>query len=161
MCAAILISFWKYFCFMSVLFWQDLKPKTPECTRFFASFQFFVDSLSFRYFFPLLCIGWRTSLLWIYGFMALWFYGLMALCFLGFKNLSNFHFMFSGRYWSHIEDFQDFVRRIFIMFRRPSFAKLSKGGFLKIARFINTLLFERCPYVPIFLNVFCYIYLNQ
>ena len=56
--------------------------------------------------------------------------------FLGFKDLPNFHFMstgrfcsispnfhsmFFGRYWSHIQDIQEFIRRIFGLFRCPSF----------------------------------------
>ena len=38
-------------------------------------------------------------------------------------------FMFSGRYWSHIQDLQDFIRRIFVILRCPSFPKVSNHMF--------------------------------
>ena len=33
----------------------------------------------------------------------------------------NVHFRFSGRYWSHIQDFRDLFKRTFIIVWRPSF----------------------------------------
>ena len=37
--------------------------------------------------------------------------------FLGFSvSLPNVNFMSSGRYWFHMQDFQDLIRQIFIMF---------------------------------------------
>ena len=41
--------------------------------------------------------------------------------------LSNYHFLFSGRYWSHIQDFQEFIRRISMAVRCPSFPKITKS----------------------------------
>ena len=38
----------------------------------------------------------------------------------------NFYFMFSGRYWSHIQDFQESIRRISIIFRRQAFPTIAK-----------------------------------
>ena len=37
--------------------------------------------------------------------------------------LPHSRFMFSGRYSSHIQDFQDFIKRIVGMFRHLSFSK--------------------------------------
>ena len=39
--------------------------------------------------------------------------------------LPNSHFLFSGRPWSHIQDFQELIGRIFIICRCPSFPKSS------------------------------------
>ena len=77
------------------------------------------------------CYGFMVS--WFYGFMVwwfcgcvvLWFYGFMVLWFRGFKNFPNYDFMFFDRYWSHIQDFRDSIRRIVGFCRRPSFRKLS------------------------------------
>ena len=66
--------------------------------------------------------------LWIYGFMVSWCYSFMVLGFYGFiiivlqfhgfmvlwlQKIPISHFVFSGRYCSHIQDVQDFLRRIF------------------------------------------------
>ena len=45
---------------------------------------------------------------------------------------SNFQFMFSWRYWSHIRDFQEFIRRIFWMFRHAYFPFFPIFAMLKI-----------------------------
>ena len=47
------------------------------------------------------------------------------------------HFMFFDRYWSHIQDLQDFNRRIVGVFRRPSFRK-----FVKILEFHNSEIYK-------------------
>ena len=52
-------------------------------------------------------------------------------------SIQNFNFMFFDWYWSHIQDFQDFIQRIVGMFRRPSVRKLTKFGISKIVRFIK------------------------
>ena len=77
---------------------------------------------------------------WFYNFMVLWCYGLMVLWFLGFKNCQTTHFMFSGRSWYYIQDVQDLIRWIFIMFRRLSFPNLSNKWVSKTNRFIILIL---------------------
>ena len=41
-------------------------------------------------------------------------------------HISKIPFMFFDRYWFHIHDLGDFIRRIFGIFRYPSFPKLRK-----------------------------------
>ena len=55
-----------------------------------------------------------------------------------FVSFANFHFMFSGRYWSHIQDFHDFFRRVCIIFRSrpfPNLLKMSEFLISQILRF--------------------------
>ena len=61
--------------------------------------------------------GAGDSLTWKYWFLGFWF--------IGFKDLPNFHSMFSGRYWSHIQDFPEFIKRIVGSLRCPSFPNVS------------------------------------
>ena len=42
--------------------------------------------------------------------------------------LPNFHSMFFDRYWSHVQDLQDFVRRIFIIFGARLFQDCQNFG---------------------------------
>ena len=71
---------------------------------------------------------------WYLGFQDFkvsWYLGLLVSKFLGFrvswfqnfKDLPHFHFLFSGRYsmTSHIQDFQQSLRRNFMIRRAPSF----------------------------------------
>ena len=79
------------------------------------------------------------------GFLVSWFLELLVSKFLGSKvswfqsflgflvsksqsfndpTLPSFHFIVSGRDRSHIEDFQEFIRRIFEMCRAPSFTSI-------------------------------------
>ena len=60
-----------------------------------------------------------------YVLMGFWFCGFMVLWFYGFGNLPNLHFLLSGRSWSHLHDFQGFIKRIGGIFRCPSFRKLT------------------------------------
>ncbi len=91
------------------------------------------------------CLGFLFC--WFLGFK---FHGYLASKLLGFKvswfqsflvskfeDLPNFHFMFSGRYWSHIQDFQEFVRRIVGICRSPSFPTFSKCSISKSLTFIK------------------------
>ena len=62
---------------------------------------------------------WLCSfmLLWFYGFMVLWvvvlwLHGVMVVW---FQKIPNFHVMFSGGFWSHIQDYRDFIYRMFII----------------------------------------------
>ena len=89
---------------------------------------------------------------WFLGFSVSWFQNFLVSKCLGFEvswfpsllvskcqsfndpMLPKFHFMLSGRYWSHLQDFQDFIRQIFIMLWCPSFPKSTNIlGFQKIA----------------------------
>ena len=80
--------------------------------------------------------------LWFYGFMVFWFYVfLWFLWFCGFVVVwfygSN-SFMFSGRYWSHIQDSQHFIRRIFMIFPAPVSSQMLKtNGFPKFRDFLK------------------------
>ena len=74
------------------------------------------------------------------------------------STLPNFHFMFLDRYWSHIENFGDLIRRISGKPRCPSFRKLSTFWIFNIQKFITRMRFKnvpevfsilfRCPGVP-------------
>ena len=76
-------------------------------------------------------------LLWFYSFRVSWF-----------KKSPNVNFIFSGSYWSHIQDFQDFIKRIVGFVRRPSFPKLTNlwvsenWRFAKITCFGNGRIFS-------------------
>ena len=70
----------------------------------------------YLWFYGLIVLGfYGYKAVWFYDFMALWFwlYGFMVS-----KFTQNLHVMFSGRYWSHLIDFQDFITRIVGFFRR-------------------------------------------
>ena len=54
--------------------------------------------------------------------------------------LPKLHFMFSGRYWYHIQDFQDLFRRIFMICRCPSFPFFAKLRISNILKFIKIVL---------------------
>ena len=45
-----------------------------------------------------------------------------------YRYFQKDHFMFSGRYSSHIQDFQDIIRRIFGSFRPRLFPTNQKNG---------------------------------
>ena len=53
--------------------------------------------------------------------------------------------IFSGRYWFQIQDFQDFVRRIFIVGRWLSFRSFQKQWKLKVFIFIQIMYFGIVP----------------
>ena len=80
-----------------------------------------------------------------FGFLASCFQSFLVSKFLGIKVskfqrfndpiLPKSHFMFSSIYWSHIQDFQDFIRRVVGIIRRPSFAKCSSFSIFRTLRF--------------------------
>ena len=74
------------------------------------------------------CLGFLVSK--FPGVKVSWFQNSEVWNFQSFNDsiLPNFHFMFSGRYWSRIQDFQEFIRRIVGIFRHPSFPKVSKNA---------------------------------
>ena len=90
--------------------------------------------------------------------MSFWFLGFKK-CFMFSKDiwyiLPNFHFMFLNRYGIHIQDLGDFIKRIVIIFRCPSFRKRSTFWASKISTFKKMIFFEmphgifltllRCP----------------
>ena len=51
------------------------------------------------------------------------------------QNFEDNHVMFFDRYWSHIQDFQELIRRILMMFRSLSFPKFSICWSSEILRF--------------------------
>ena len=68
------------------------------------------------------CLGFKDSC--FLGFLVSWFESFLVSWFQSFKELPNVHFMFSGRYWSHIQDFQDFIWRIVGICWCPPFRKI-------------------------------------
>ena len=81
-----------------------------------------------------LFVFWGGS--WFVGFLICWLLGFKVSWFQSFKindpKLPEFHFMFFDRAWSHIQDFQYFIRRIVGIYRRhPPFSKSTKPDFLK------------------------------
>ena len=56
--------------------------------------------------------------------------------------LPNVHIMCFDRYWPHIQDFQEFIGRFFIIFRRPSSPKLTILGMSEALRPIQIILFK-------------------
>ena len=84
------------------------------------------------------------------------------LCDFQFHPLPNYHFMFpgrycshitkkihsmfSGRYWSHIEDFRDFIKRIGGIVRCPSFRKLTNDWISQTLRVYISLLCSRVSF---------------
>ena len=52
-----------------------------------------------------------------------------------FKISKNVHFMFSGRYWFHIQDFQEFIRRTFGIVRPHLFLTNSKVSMPRVLDF--------------------------
>ena len=90
-------------------------------------------------------VSWFRGFM-VCGFVVLWLSGFMVYGFM-LSKISNFHFMFSGRYRSHIQDFQDFIRRSVGICRRPSFRKLSNKWSSKSLIFIKRMLlrmFQGC-----------------
>ena len=75
--------------------------------------------------------------LWLCSYAAMWLYGYVAMWlsskipkFQNFKKVLDIpknHFMFSDRYWSHLQDFQEIIGRAFIIFRCPSVRTMSKS----------------------------------
>ena len=57
------------------------------------------------------------------GFLVSWFQNILVSWFHSSKDLTNSHFMFSG----HIQNSQDFIKRIVGICRQPSFRNLSKA----------------------------------
>ena len=53
------------------------------------------------------------------------------------QHLRKMPSMFSGRVWSHIQDFQDAMRRIFIIFWCPTFPKSPKFWKSRVMRYAN------------------------
>ena len=80
------------------------------------------------------CLGFLAS-----QFLVSCFQGLLASKLQSFNDpiLPNFDFTLSGRYWSHIADIQDFIRRIVAICWCPSFLKFSNLWTSKILRFIQ------------------------
>ena len=72
-------------------------------------------------------------------FKVSWFLGFKISKFQRFNDpiLPNSHFMSFDRHRSHIQDFQDCIRRIFVIFRRPSVPTFSKLPISNILRFIK------------------------
>ena len=114
-----------------------------------------------------------------FGFLVSWFQTLLVSGFLGSNILRNplmllkdiwstspnVHFMVFERYWSHIQDFQDFFRRIFIICRRPSFPNLfPKNQNVVSPKFkISNYYFPKnvCMHFLICFEVFLYIKTNK
>ena len=89
---------------------------------------------------------WGIALLWgwfydfmVYGFMALRLYGFRVLWFYGFliSKIPSFHFMFSGRYWSHIQDFKIWLDGSSGLFGARLFQNWHLWGFPKTVRCEN------------------------
>ena len=62
-------------------------------------------------------------------FLVFWFRSFLVSKFQSIKNhfiLAELHFVVSGRYWSHIQAFHEFIKRIAGIFRHASFPRLSK-----------------------------------
>ena len=53
-----------------------------------------------------------------------------------FKTSKNFHFVFSGRYWSYIQDFREASRRIFRIFVGPHLFHFLNLGFAWICKIL-------------------------
>ena len=111
--------------------------------------------------FMVLCfmVVWFSGcmVLWLYGLMVCWFWGFMVLWCRGFmvlwfQKITKLPFHVSGRYRSHIQDFQDFTERIFIIIRCPPFRKLSTCLIPEILRFIKLICFKSVP--GMFLDLF-------
>ena len=69
-----------------------------------------------------------------------WSYTISISCFLQeidpiFNLFKNFDFMSSWRYWSQIQDFQEFIKRIVNLVRAPSFQSNSKMSSHKNLKF--------------------------
>ena len=86
-------------------------------------------------------VSWSLFVSKILGFVVSKILGFLVS---DFKDLPNFHFMFPGRYWSHIQDFRDLIKRIVGFVRRPSLRKLSTFGISKFLRFTKIILLK-CP----------------
>ena len=89
-------------------------------------------------------VSWFQSFLvsWILGFLVSKFLGLLVPTCQSSKDLPDAHSIFSRRYWSHIQDLQDFIRRIFGIVRRPSFpifSNVSKSKRKMIRHFLGLL----------------------
>ena len=100
---------------------------------------------------------------WFLGVEVSWFFGLLVSRFLGFlvsevlgflvskiqktarclKYIRaiwpKFHFMFLDRYWSHIQDAQEFIKRRFSVFLYASFSTYRNMSIFKIVRFLQTI----------------------
>ena len=76
---------------------------------------------------------------WFLLFLVSWFRSFLVPWFQRFKGLPNCHFMFSGRYWSHIQDYQDFIRRVDGSSRHLSFHIFKMSDFHKKLIFLKTL----------------------
>ena len=72
----------------------------------------------------------------VWSFMVSCFFGFLVSKFQGFTKT---HFLFFFRYWSHIRDFQDFLRRIGVFVWRPPSRKLSRFLIPVILRFTKLL----------------------
>ena len=81
----------------------------------------------------------------VYGLLVSWFWIFLASKFQGFKDLSSFHFMLFERYWSHIQDFQEFIRRCVGMIWRPPFLTSTQISISNILRFINIVVQNMFP----------------
>ena len=92
------------------------------------------------------CLNIKTvSWFLVFWFLGFWFRGFTR-SFMFSKNicyiLPNFHFMFFDRYYSHIQYFQDFIKRIVGFCRRPPFRTLSNFRIPNFFRFTKILLFK-------------------
>ena len=81
---------------------------------------------------PCLAISLRVKVLYRENsyatFFVSWFQSFLVSNSQSFNEpiLPKCHFMVFGEYWSHIQDSQEFIRRIVGMFRHPSFPNISK-----------------------------------
>ena len=75
------------------------------------------------------------------GFKVYWFLGYKVSKFQRFNDpiLPKHHVIFFDRYRSHIQDFQDFIRRIVGIFRRPPFRTFASFWISKKSRFANNI----------------------
>ena len=91
--------------------------------------------------FPYLKIKPVSCLLvsWFLVFRFLGFQNILYFQMILFYILPNCHFTLFDRYWSHIQYFRDVIRRIFIMFRHPSFRKVSNNLMSKISMYLKAI----------------------
>ena len=93
-----------------------------------------------------LWVSWFLFFL-VSWFLGSWFRRFWVSWFQCFRDLPNSNCMLFNKYWSHIQDFRDLIKRIFIIVRRPSFPKLTNmqfdiWGFIKIICFQKALRFS-------------------
>ena len=107
-----------------------------------------------------------ASCLLVFGFLVYWFIGLLVSCFRSSWHLQIVHFMFLDRYRSHIQDFRNFINRIFgfvgcpifptsTNFRVSPILRFRKQYFLKVFQECFVIVF-RYPGVSKYTNSWCW-----